>query len=67
MENSNLKALAPLVGAKIIGLSRAGEPDSNDEIFGLDIVMPDGEKKILWLLSDFEGNGPGGFSIEDAE
>ncbi len=67
MENPTLNALSPLVGAKIIGLSRTGETGSDDEIFGLDIVMPNGEKKILWLLSDFEGNGPGGFSIEDAE
>lgn len=67
MENPILNALTPLVGAKIIGLSRTGETSSDDEIFGLDIVMPNGEKKILWLLSDFEGNGPGGFSLEDAE
>lgn len=67
MGNSTLKALTLLLGAKIIGLSRTGETDSDVEIFGLDIVMPDGEKKILWLLSDCKVNGPGGFSIEDAD
>lgn len=65
MENVALEVLAQLLDAKIVGLARSGECESDEEIFGLNVVLSNGENKTLWILSDFEGNGPGGFSLED--
>ena len=56
-----------LLGGKITYLARSGKQDGEEEIFGLVIKQTNGETKTLWLLSDFEGNGAGGFSIEPYE
>lgn len=52
--------LAPLIGAKIT----AAVADS-EGFYGLSLTMPNGNRKVLWFLSDDEGNGPGSFTIED--
>lgn len=56
--NWYLEQLKPLVGGTIIGLAEADEG-----FYGLDIRMKDGERKVLILLSDDEGNAPGSFEI----
>lgn len=63
LDHATLGALAKLLGGKITGLARSGKQDGDQEIFGLIVD----KKKVLWLFTDFEGNGPGGFSIEDYE
>ena len=65
MGNATLEVLSQLVDAKIIGLARSGESGQDEEIFGLDLILSSGRYKTFWILSDFEGNGPGGFSLED--
>lgn len=67
MENATLEVLSQLVDAKIVGLARSGERELEEEIFGFDVVLSTGEKKTFWILCDFEGNGPGGFSLEDTD
>lgn len=67
MENVTLEVLSQLIDAKIVGLARSGKSEQDEEIFGLDVVLSTGEKKTFWILCDFEGNGPGGFSLEDTD
>ena len=64
MNNRILGELARLLGGEITGLARSGKEFGNDEEFGL-VIKIGKETKTLWFLSDFEGNGPGGFAIED--
>lgn len=67
MKDATVGILARLLGANVVGLARSGEQGSEEEIFGLDVVLSNGEKKTFWILCDFEGNGPGGFSLEDTD
>ncbi len=57
--------LEPLVGAEVEGLARTGEGNC-EEFVGLVFRLPDGQKKVLFFLSDDEGNGPGSFCIDPA-
>lgn len=61
-----LDQLHCLVGGRIISLARTGPSDdgSEDEFYGLVVLLPDGKKKTMILLSDDEGNGPGSFEIQ---
>lgn len=43
----------------------AMDDSDGDEYIGLVLLKPDGQKSILWLLSDEEGNGPGRFQLEE--
>lgn len=56
-----VKQLSQVVGGTITTVA----VDNENEFFGLAIAMPDGNRKVLWFLSDDEGNGPGSFDIED--
>lgn len=38
-----------------------------DEFFGLEIRLPNGKCKILWILRDEEGNGPGAVDIVNCD
>ena len=67
MNNATIGILARLLGANIIGLARSGERGSDLETFGLDLVLSNGEKKTLWILSGVDENGSGGFSLEDTK
>lgn len=58
-----LEQLAVLVGGKVTAAVRSGVDEFGDEFFGLKIMDKDGKPKVLWLLSDDEGNGPGSFEI----
>jgi hypothetical protein len=53
------KQLLPIIGGVITGVA----VDENDEFFGLRIAK-NSQIKVLWILQDDEGNGPGSFSIE---
>lgn len=63
MEPEELRKLQTLLGGTITALARSGKRDRDQEIFGLVIRTKD-RSYVLWLLEDFEGNGPGGFSLE---
>ena len=74
MSSEILSNLAKLIDGNIIGLARSGEEHGDGEIFGLVIkvqTLPQigkkihSENKILWIFSDFDGTGPGGFCIDD--
>lgn len=56
-----LKELAELYGSKVTG----GCYSSDGDFFGLKLHLPNGKKKILWILQDDEGNGAGSFEIAD--
>jgi len=72
--------LAYLIGGKIESIEKTYPlPEDalhGDAVYGLKITVNRTEvregvlvtrkvTKVLWILSDFEGNGAGGFSIED--
>ena len=66
--NFYLEKLAVLVGGTVTGAVRSGVDETlGDEYFGLKIMGKDGKAKVLWLLSDDEGNGPGSFEIAEAQ
>ncbi len=55
-----LNQLKQLIGAEVVGLVS----DQGGEFFGLQFRREgDKKSKVLWFLSDDEGNGPGSFSI----
>lgn len=56
------KELQPLMDGKVVNTAQ----DPEGEFFGLVIELPTGKQKILWILQDDEGNGPGSFDINDA-
>lgn len=64
--NAVFGELAKLLGGKITYIVNDGNEDIDERFFGLQIEVGK-KKKILWLLSDFEGNAPGGFDIEEVE
>lgn len=51
-----------LGGGRIEGTCVSPEDELGDQFFGLQINVG-GTRKLLWFLSDDEGNGPGGFEI----
>lgn len=59
-----LDYLAPLVGYTVDGLAFAPADEFGDEFFGLTLVKGK-ERKVLWILADEEGNGPGAVEIMD--
>jgi len=53
--------LNKLVGGKI----ESAVQEKDGELFGLQIVLPNKSKKVIWFLRDDEGNGPGSFDIQN--
>jgi len=62
-----LDQLKPLVGGVIKDAVHTGEDEFGDEFFGLAIKCRDGEVRLLIILADDEGNGPGSFEIVERE
>ncbi|MCL2590582.1 MAG: hypothetical protein FWD67_06815 [Betaproteobacteria bacterium] len=58
-----LAQLEPLVGGTIAGLAATEADGFGMEFFGLQVTLPDGGRKVLFFLSDDEGNAPGSFEI----
>lgn len=56
--------LAMLLGGKITHLVHTPEDEDGNIFWGLQIKVGK-EKKVIWFLSDFEGNAPGGWNIEE--
>lgn len=60
-----LAELEKVVGGKIVGTAWA--PDDSEfpigEFFGLRIKLSPNNEKVMWILRDDEGNGPGSFEI----
>ena len=59
-------SLAMLIGGKITAIVH--DDLDGEKVYGLWIEQTKQGKKItkvFWILSDFEGNAPGGFSIEE--
>jgi hypothetical protein len=63
--NTWTKELKKLVGGKIVDVAEDAEESWNPEqtILGLVVEMPNKSLKVMWLLSDEEGNGAGRFEI----
>lgn len=57
--NWYLDRLRPLVGGTIESLAQDGD------YYGFVIKTKEGNRKILFLLSDDEGNAPGSFELLD--
>lgn len=60
--------LAMLLGGNIVRVVKSF--DGDETFYGLMIEIRNEHNritntKVIWLLSDFEGNAPGGFSIEE--
>lgn len=58
--NWYLEQLKPLVGGTITDLADAGEG-----YYGMIVKTTKGDRKLLILLSDDEGNNPGSFGLTD--
>jgi hypothetical protein len=59
-------SLAMLIGGKITAVIHTPESEDGDVYWGLQIEVGKKTKIIsLWLLSDFEGNAPGAWDIEE--
>lgn len=61
MNEFYIKQLNNLVGGFIMNTVS----DTEQEFFGLQIRMLDGNHKVLWFYQDDEANGPGSFEIID--
>ena len=60
-ENFYIKKLEPFVGYKLAGFA-LDDSDPHEEYFGL-ILQKGKDKRIVWILRDDEGNGPGSIDI----
>lgn len=72
MSNLVFAELAMLIGGKVESIEKTYlMPEDalyDDAVYGLRIKGKNNGvvfDKVIWILSDFEGNGAGGFSIED--
>ncbi len=61
MADAHVNVLTQFVGGKIELIVH----DSDKEYFGFRIHLKDGSRKNLIFLRDDEGNGPGGFEINN--
>jgi hypothetical protein len=59
---NNFYVLNKIVGGKIESTVQDKEGEG---FFGLQISLPDKSKKVIWFLSDDEGNAPGSFEIQN--
>lgn len=53
--------LSELVGGTIKAV--ALDKSMSEDFLGLQITLPDGRERVLWIMADDEANGPGSFSI----
>lgn len=58
-----LDRLKPLVGGTVVGLAT----DKDGEFYGIQVKGKDGKTRIMWILCDDEGNGPGSFEIVEVD
>ena len=62
--------LLPLAGGTITGINIDNSPatlaDFGEPVYGLSISRKDGQRIVLWFMSDAEGNGPGFPEVENA-
>lgn len=69
MIHKGLGGLARLIGGTVTRLIRTKEQPDMGEIFGLEVKVRQPDRTFrtynVWFLSDFEGNGPGGFEIDE--
>lgn len=56
--------LAKLIGGKITAIVHTPEDEEGNVFWGFQIKVGKKEK-TFWILSDFEGNFPGAWDIED--
>jgi hypothetical protein len=63
MSNFYANQLKKVVNGKILGIATA-KGEEEDGFFGLYIAGADGNKYVMWLLSDDEGNAPGSFAVQ---
>jgi hypothetical protein len=61
MNEFYLNELSQLISGQVVNTVT----DTEEEFFGLQIKMPEGETKVLWFYRDDEANGPGSFEISD--
>ena len=54
-----------LLGYTFVGTAIDLDEDG-EEFYGM-IFWKNNKRKILWILRDMEGNGPGGFQIQELE
>jgi hypothetical protein len=44
-----------------------GGIEFGDELWGFEVKLPNGKTKLVWVLMDEEGNGPGALDIVNKE
>ena len=62
-----VKELEKLNGAIIERPVITPADEYDEEFFGIQVRLPNGKYKILWILTDEEGNGPGAIEIVDSQ
>jgi hypothetical protein len=66
--NKEYGDLAMLLGGKIKELVHTEEDEEGNIFWGITIEVKENNKKVtkvMWFLSDFEGNAPGAWEIVD--
>lgn len=58
-----LRELEKIVGGKVTGLIKASLNDFGETNCGFKVQMPSGKEKVVWIMRDAEGNGPGTVDI----
>jgi len=61
-----LMELGKLVGGTITGLVKAPVNDFGEIDCGFKVKLPDRKEKVVWILRDQEGNGPGTVQVTEA-
>jgi len=59
-----LMQLGKVVGGKVTGLIKAPLNDFGETDCGFKVQMPSGKEKVVWIMKDVEGNGPGTVIVE---
>lgn len=62
--DASVGELCKMIGGKIVAVTHTPKDEEGNIFWGFEIKIGK-ETKIFWLLSDFEGNAPGAWSIED--
>jgi hypothetical protein len=61
-ENYHTKKLEALIGSTVTAVA-IDSSDEFDVYLGLELTFPNGKKKVIFFLSDEEGNHPGAYDI----
>lgn len=58
--------LSRLVGGKVkeVVVDLESGAEFGDQFFGLIVEMPDGGERVMWIMADDDGNGPGAVTIQ---